>query len=63
MRQLAGDVRKDHIDPKGIITYSWHTVTDNDYRDCEKIIKVAALASGMINVRPVKGIEPVNAPF
>ncbi|MDB6017682.1 MAG: hypothetical protein JWR19_2171 [Pedosphaera sp.] len=56
MKQIGGDVRKEHVDSKGAISYSWHTVGENHYRDCERMILIAAIATLTINapVAPVK---------
>jgi hypothetical protein len=55
LRQLCGDVRKEHIDPKGVRSFEWHTIDDNHYRDCERMILTAALASKAIALAPRQG--------
>ena len=52
LRQLAGDVRLEHKDSKGVLSWKWHTVGDNHYRDCERMILMAKLVTKMINAGP-----------
>lgn len=48
-KQMAGDVRREHVDPRGSASYKWHTISDNHYRDCERMILVAAIITKQIN--------------
>jgi hypothetical protein len=62
MRQVTGDVRKLRTDSKGQDFYEWHTVGDNHYRDCERMILAAAIISKTINVRlAVQAVRNVSA--
>lgn len=49
MRQLMGDVRRQIEDKRGQIDYYWHTLSDNHYRDCERMILTGAIISKTIN--------------
>lgn len=49
LRQMTGDVRKEHTDSRGVLSYQWHTVSDNHYRDCERMILTAAIIVGIVN--------------
>ena len=53
MAQLTADVRKEHKDPRGRVSYQWHTVGVNDWRDCERMITIAAIITKMINAPEV----------
>lgn len=58
--QIGGDVRRSKMDSRGVVEYYWETVGPNHYRDCERMIVVAAVASRTINlqVRAKKQDDP-----
>ncbi|MGN6556215.1 MAG: terminase gpA endonuclease subunit, partial [Verrucomicrobiota bacterium] len=49
MRQLTGERREEHRDPKGVISFFWKRVSDNHYFDCEQMILIAAIITKTIN--------------
>ncbi len=52
LKELAGDVRREHVDPKGRVYYLWHTVSANHWRDCARMILIAAIVSSTLTVAP-----------
>jgi phage terminase large subunit GpA-like protein len=50
LKQMTGDRRQEHRDPKtSALSYFWKTVSDNHYRDCERMILIAAIINRIVN--------------
>ena len=59
LKQQVGDVRREKQDAKGQLSFYWHTVSDNHYRDCERMILTAAVITKVINSAPLPEPKPV----
>jgi phage terminase large subunit GpA-like protein len=46
--QMVGDVRREVKDMRGVTNYKWFTVGPNHKRDCERMILVAAIITGVL---------------
>jgi hypothetical protein len=51
LRQMTGERREEVKDSKGRLSYVWKTHGDNHYFDCEKMLLVCAIASGLLKAQ------------
>ena len=58
LKQMVGDIRKEKENGKGQVFFYWHTVGDNHYRDCERMILTAAIITGCVNSPAEKVAKP-----